>query len=293
MLICKRKILFFVVVVLSSICAEADYRNPDLEKLLSLFQNINEPTKFSELTFEILIEKYQEKCRRVPAKDGCFLLETDILPSNTARKNRTLLFRGESRLYPLPAVSALVRNEIGAKNFCDANCGSARLLQSLQISLEKLPHKLIIVNDSTNSSAQALGEHVLSEDLSDWTGSGMSVPASQRRSILTILATNHLQSYVSLYKKRGATLFSIDPLVSFSKNPLTAIAYANRKRLIIASVPTENMTVVSSSQCQNAGIDTMRIYNLSACSLIGWWVDEEWDMFLHLPSEYLFHVITK
>lgn len=289
-------IIITLVAILTCFKVHADYSRADLNDMVSLVHQLDEKPigtdirsdlQERDLKLSFFVSQYLKKCGyHQSSKQNCFLFETDVLPKSQARKNRVLMFRGESRVFPMPAVSSLVRNEIEHNVFCDKQCSSLELWQSLVGSVELLSK---ILNPKNESS---LGVYVLLNSRLEWVAKVDSSMPDAPLSTLTIIARNHMEWMQSLFKQTSTGTVSIDPLVSLTADPEVAIRYAQERRLIIASIPLENMVHVSASECQGSNLNLTMIYNFRQCSGTKWDSEQEWNAMLYLPSQYLFRVIT-
>jgi hypothetical protein len=220
-------------------------------------------------------ERWNALCGPSSAGD-CVLHECDVVPAKECRAKRILLFRGEDRDPSVFSLSGLARNHWKGLAFApdvDAPGLMRRLHDEMEAfrPVDRPPTDggPVVLDPSSGTRRWIYGETPDSVYKPGATGPALT--------FLQILAFFHVESSYLYFNDPALGPVSIDPLISYSASPLVATGFGHRGRLIVLSVPEDEILPDCGEEVPKPG----RILNGHLCeSQTAFPLEREFDVVL-------------
>lgn len=217
-------------------------------------------------------EKKVEGCH-----NQCLVYECDVLPQTECRAGRVLFFRGEKKMYSMPAVSGL------ARNYQEKHLGEWMVFK-IEDALDYFknlirPLRPFGIGDVTNLT--------LSKSSADFDGGRVRSSEKSWTSLKFVYAL-HKDAWDLQFTTATKTNHNVDPLVSFSALPKIASAFLHPYgggRMVVLSVPEKQIK----RSCNFEVIKPGDIWDPINCKLDSIYdFEREWDAVLFVNPEYIF-----
>jgi len=275
------------------------------EPLLSSLQNLASGIKAKERSDEDLIAKllttWKQKCAK-SEDPACALSESDIYPGGSA--DRVLLFRGENKIFELPAAAPATRALLAGSAFCSAPCSYDVYSSFTRTKLQELLRVFKFRETGRSFPVPLFDERAMSwgllpSDLPKGNGPLPSLaplplpqPGDKEFSPLELMTTHHFTGDgVNAISKSGRPSSEFNPFVSFSLNPRVAVHFSqlpisspsDKARIFILSVPKSELPAPADCHSWLAGAG--KLMNLSECNFSDDFSEEiEFDVVFTLDS---------
>ncbi len=262
----------------------------------------------------VLFEKRSQECKETQEREpdaGCapLLFETDLLPNG--RIDHVLLFRGENGRFETPGISRMALRALRGSKYCPG-CTDIQLRKLTIDKFSELQKSCVTRLRDTVFHFDVLKNTWLVEDRPVYSGSGYVDPSPNppklieisalpahcdllgspnRRTIADLLVGSHVVEE-GFRIDNDPVGFSelMDPLVSYSSNPATAVHFASDAgRVLILSVPKTYFEQESTKRCSlNADLSKPSFIDTRHCSGGDTYdFETEYDFFMETPSELL------